>query len=214
MPTAPAPPCFLKGTLIQTPAGEKPVEDLAIGDLIATYAGEEKPIRWIGRRKFTSETGNWPAQFVPVHVKQGALGQDCPTRDLYLSPGHMVYIDGVLVPVTHLVDGKNIEPVVPKPGAAIEYLHIELDDHDLLVSDGAPTGSLRAGANKRERFGNFAEYAKLYPDDRREKPAPCAEICPSGLGRMIYDLTGRPHGCAKIAAIRKRLAELAREPVE
>lgn len=211
MPTAPAPPCFLKGTLIKTPAGEKPVEALAIGDLIATYDGKEKPIRWIGRRKFTSEAGRWPARFVPVRVKQGALGQNCPARDLYLSPGHLIFIDGVLVSVKHLVDGNNIGPIAPKLGATIEYFHIELDNHDLLVADGAPTGSLRAGPNKRERFGNFAEYAKLYPDDRREKPAPCAEICPSGLGRMIYDLTGRPHGCKKIAAIRKRLAE--REPV-
>lgn len=213
MVTAPGPPCFLKGTLIKTPVGKKPVEKLAIGDLIVTHEGEERPIRWIGSRKFTSEKGNWPARFVPVCVKQGALGPDCPARDLYLSPGHLVYIDGVLVPVKHLVDGRNIVTVTPKPGVAIEYLHIELDTHDLLVSEGAPTGSLRAGPSKRERFGNFAEYARLYPDDRREKPAPYAEIYPSGLGRMMFELAGLPHGCEKIVAIRKRLAERVRDPV-
>jgi hypothetical protein len=213
MPTAPAPPCFLKGTLIRTPAGETPVESLAIGDLIVTYDGVEKPIRWIGHRKFVLEGRKWPAQFIPVCVKQSALGPDCPARDLYLSPGHLVHIDGVLVPVKHLVDGENIVSVTPKPGAAVVYLHIELENHDLLVSEGAPTGSLRAGPGKRERFGNFAEYARLYPDDRREKPLSCCEIYPSGIGRMIYELAGLPHGCLQVAAIRRRLAERVRDRV-
>ncbi len=207
MVTAPGPPCFLSGTMILTPTGEVPVEDLAVGDEILTHAGETKAIRWIGHRRFTSERGNWPSKFVPVRVRKGALGPNAPKRDLHLSPGHMIYIDGVLVPVKHLVDGTNITPCPPQAGAAIEYFHIELDDHDLLVSDGAPTGSLRAGPHKRERFGNFAEYARLYPNDRRGKPKPYAEICPSGLGKLFAHVPGLSHGCAKVASIREKLAQ-------
>ena len=40
--------CFLKGTKIQTIAGERKVEDLAIGDLLPTVFGGERPIQWIG----------------------------------------------------------------------------------------------------------------------------------------------------------------------
>ena len=214
MVTAPAPPpCFLKGTMILTPKGEVAIERLKIGDLVTTHDGAEKPIRWIGRRRFTSEKGNWPARFVPIRVRAGALGPRSPKRDLHLSPGHMIYIDGVLVPAKYLADGENIAAVPPAAGAAIEYFHIELEDHDLLVSDGAPTGSLRAGPLKRERFGNFAEYARLYPDDRRGKPKPYAEICPSGLGAILKHIPGVPHGCPKVAAIRKRLAARALETV-
>src|SRR5438477_635081 len=40
--------CYCRGTLILTPAGEVPVEELAIGDRIVALAGEERPIRRIG----------------------------------------------------------------------------------------------------------------------------------------------------------------------
>src|SRR5690349_2289376 len=44
--------CFLKGTQILTPAGERSIDDLQIGDLIQTVRGESKPIKWIGRMRF------------------------------------------------------------------------------------------------------------------------------------------------------------------
>lgn len=207
------PPCFVAGTRILTPSGEVPVERLEIGDLVTCHDGNAKPVRWIGRRRFTGAGGTWPQAFVPVRVRRGALGPGCPHRDLLLSPGHMIYIDDVLVAVEHLVDGRSIVVETPGCGATVEYFHIELDGHDLLVSEGAPTGSLRAGPAKRERFGNFAEYDRLYPNDDRRKPAPCAPIYPSGLTRAVSRLTGKPHACRRIAAIRRTLAKRTLDPV-
>lgn len=46
---APSVPCFACGTLIATPDGERPVETLAIGDLVTTMNGTA-PVRWIGRK--------------------------------------------------------------------------------------------------------------------------------------------------------------------
>ncbi|WP_048861183.1 Hint domain-containing protein, partial [Acidisphaera rubrifaciens] len=43
--------CFRAGTRIRTPAGDVPVETLAVGDLVLTAAGAARPVRWIGRRR-------------------------------------------------------------------------------------------------------------------------------------------------------------------
>ena len=41
--------CFLKGTTIRTAAGDRKIEDLAMGDLLPTVFGGICPIQWIGR---------------------------------------------------------------------------------------------------------------------------------------------------------------------
>src|SRR5271156_4031085 len=43
--------CFLRGTYILTPGGEKPIEELAVGQHVETTNGP-LPIKWIGRRIF------------------------------------------------------------------------------------------------------------------------------------------------------------------
>jgi len=45
-------PCFARGTLIRTETGERPVEELAIGDPLPTLDGTLQRIRWIGRRAY------------------------------------------------------------------------------------------------------------------------------------------------------------------
>ncbi|MBE7190503.1 Hint domain-containing protein, partial [Jatrophihabitans endophyticus] len=42
--------CFLSGTLIATPDGERPVERLVPGDLVSVAGGVARPVRWIGTR--------------------------------------------------------------------------------------------------------------------------------------------------------------------
>jgi hypothetical protein len=45
-------PCYCRGTAILTPAGEVAVEALRIGDLVTTYAGQDRPVKWIGRHRW------------------------------------------------------------------------------------------------------------------------------------------------------------------
>ncbi|HYZ34165.1 MAG TPA: Hint domain-containing protein, partial [Crenalkalicoccus sp.] len=42
--------CFLAGTAIATPEGERAIETLAIGDLVLTAEGRAAPVRWVGRQ--------------------------------------------------------------------------------------------------------------------------------------------------------------------
>src|SRR5258708_6202490 len=50
--------CFLRGTRIETPCGEVPVEDLPIGALVETLNGP-LPVKWIGRQRFRKNSLSW-----------------------------------------------------------------------------------------------------------------------------------------------------------
>jgi hypothetical protein len=44
----------------------------------------------------------------PIHIARFALSDQYPCRDLYLSPSHSLFIDGFLIPVEMLVNGRSI----------------------------------------------------------------------------------------------------------
>jgi hypothetical protein len=43
----------------------------------------------------------------------------------------------------------------------LEYLHIELEDHDVILANGVPAETLGGNAS-REEFDNFDQYVALY----------------------------------------------------
>ncbi|MBB5689284.1 Ca2+-binding RTX toxin-like protein [Roseomonas alkaliterrae] len=157
-------PCFAEGTMILTAAGERPVETLRAGDLVATASGRGapfKPVRWIGRRRVDLAAHPRPASVAPVLVMPGALGEGTPHRPLRLSPDHAVRVGGALVPVGLLTDGRGI--VQDIACRTVTNFHVELFAHDLLVSDGAVTESFVAAGN-RQAFENAGTMAVLHAD--------------------------------------------------
>src|SRR3954451_8265590 len=91
--------CFLKGSKILTPLGDRLVEDLRIGDEVQTLAGR-KAIKWIGYNKFTKEEGRaWQDNVMPIHVARFAIDDHTPYGDLYLSPLHCLFFNEALIPV-------------------------------------------------------------------------------------------------------------------
>ena len=160
------PPCLLKGTRVSTPAGERAVEDLQIGDEVLTLSGP-KPVKWIGYDKYTKDDDRpWQAGVMPIRVVRSAIADQAPHRDLYLSPAHRVFINGVLIPVKYLVNGTTITPAAPEGIAAIEYYHVEFHTHEVVLAEGAPVESFREDASEREFFANFVEYERLYGRDQ------------------------------------------------
>jgi len=154
--------CYLCGTVIRTPDGEREITDLRIGDLVVTYSGAIKPIKWIGRRRLLREaTGVWPNAVTPIKVTRSALGVDTPQSDLFLSPGHALYLDGLLITVGSLVNGRTIVRQAPDQADALDYFQIELCDHDILYANGAATETLFAVCDRR-LFDNQVEHEALY----------------------------------------------------
>jgi hypothetical protein len=142
--------CFRAGTRVLTARGEIAVEALAVGDLVATRFGGITPVRWLGFRRIDCRAHSRPVNAWPVRVCAGAFGEDQPRRDLWLSPDHAVFIDGVLIPIRYLVNGSS---VVQHACDVVAYWHVELDRHAVLLAEGLPCESYLDTGNR----GAFAD---------------------------------------------------------
>ena len=173
-PGTAGPVCFARGTLISTDTGEQRVEDISIGDWVATLDNGWQQVRWVGWQSLTSDTMTLLPQFRPIRIRAGALGCGLPSADLVVSPQHRMLVRSliasrmfgtaeVLVPAVRLLDLPGVERV--EGAAAVDYFHILLDRHEVLVANGAAAESLHLGpiALMSMEDEARAEIAALFP---------------------------------------------------
>ncbi len=158
----PNPECFLTGTLILTENGYKAVEELRIGDLVQTADGKLEAVKWIGYQTINPEQIVHPLRGNPIQIKAGALGDNLPLRDLYVSPDHSLFIEGLLINAGALVN--DISIIKTKPLDYFTYYHVELENHCLLVAEGTAAESYLPQKENRAEYDNSAEYEELYPN--------------------------------------------------
>jgi len=170
-------PCYCPGTLILTDRGEVPVEDLVIGDSVMTMSGAARPIKWIGWRGYAGRFMQGQKDILPICVKAGAIDDNVPRRDLWISPHHAMYLDGVLIEAIDLVNGVTIAQA--EEIERVEYFHIELESHDVLIAEGSLSESYVDDDN-RGMFHNAHEYASLCSDQASGPARYCAPRCNEG----------------------------------
>lgn len=159
-------PCFVAGTLIATPDGERAAEMLLPGDLVLTQDDGPQPLRWVGSRTVPA-TG----KFAPIHIRAGTFG---PHRDLLVSPLHRVLIRDslaeilfgeaeVLVAARDLVNDRS---VTRKEGGQVEYVHLMFDRHQVVFSEGLETESYLPGPQTTDTFDPevLAEITAIFPE--------------------------------------------------
>ena len=152
--------CYLAGTKILTVAGEVSVEDLTVGDLLVTAGAGLQAVRWIGQRAYLARLVNahHRAGLMPIQISAGALADNVPARDLFVSPEHMMVLDGHLVAAHRLVNGSTITRL--EDIDVVKYFHIELDQHSVIFAEGAPSESYLDTGN-RNMFTNVLDYAEI-----------------------------------------------------
>lgn len=151
-------PCFLKNTLIRTPAGDVPVDSLAIGDAVMGADGDPLAVKWIGRRKYSGEQAQ-NAEIRPIRIKTSAFADGMPDRDLFISPSHALLIEGFHVPAGGLVNGVSIAPADAED---IEYFHVETERHSSIIANNTPAETF-IDDDSRRLFDNADEFFRLYP---------------------------------------------------
>ena len=178
-------PCFLRGTAILTPRGEVAVEDLVAGDTVVTASGAHRRLDWIGTGQVLVTPGQRTAA-TPIIVRKGALAGNVPNRDLRITKGHSLYLDGVLIPAEFLINHRTI--LWDDTARIVTIYHLELDAHDVLLANGAPAESYRDDGN-RWLFQNANTGWNQPP-----KP-PCAPVLTGGpvvdaVWRRLLDRSG------------------------
>lgn len=167
-------PCFTPGTLIATPRGEKPVEELREGDRIITRDNGIQEIRWIGHKEISGRALVNAPHLKPILIKAGSLGNGLPERDLLLSPNHRVLVanertqlyfeeNEVLAAAKHLVGSTGIHEL---DTMGTTYIHFMFDRHEVVLSNGAWTESFQPGDYSMKGIGEEqrSEIIELFPE--------------------------------------------------
>ncbi len=181
--------CFVRGSLILTEHGERPVETLKAGDWVETADNDSKQILWIeGERLSKAQLQDNP-KLLPIKISAGALGSGLPLEDLYVSPQHRVLVSSkiamrmfgkyeVLVPANKLVGLEGISVV--EDCDEVEYYHFVFDQHEIVFSNGAKAESLYTGEWALKSLSDKAieELMTIFPKLRDPKftPKPAREL--------------------------------------
>lgn len=110
-----------------------------------------------------------------------------------MSPDHAVYANDVLIPAKYLVNGSTIEQIKVD---AIDYYHVELPEHGVLLANGLEMELFLEVNGNRGFFANGGVPVILHPD--------------------LTALAWEANGCAplvvtgqKLDAVRERVNRLA-----
>ena len=185
-------PCFTAGVRLLTAKGQRPVEKIAVGDLVETADNGLQPVRWVGSRTLDAVDLAAAPELRPIRIARGALGDGLPKRDIMVSPQHRMLVrsaiaqrmfgaDEVLVAAKHLVGLAGVS--VADDVTEVTYLHLLFDRHEVVFAEGARSETLYVGAEALRSVGEAAraEILALFPQ--------LAEGADTAGARMF--LTGR-----------------------
>jgi hypothetical protein len=158
--------CFTPDTMIDTPLGRRPVQDLRPGDWVSTQDDGAQKLLWVGGRRMTGARLLAMPSLRPIRIRAGAFGLGRPDEDLIVSPYHRMLVCGaaaralfnepeVLVRACDLVNGGSVR--IEERATEAHYIHLMFETHQVIRANGFETESFHPGA----------AALNLMPDDQR-----------------------------------------------
>ena len=142
--------------------------------VITLVDGQEVPqtVTWLGHRRIDLTGHPRPETVAPIRIERDAFADDMPHRDLLVSPDHAIFVDGTLICARQLVNGTTIRQELD--WTAVDYYHVELDQHAILLAEGLPAESYIDTGNSGF-FANSDAPLVLHPDLTDEADYPTRE---------------------------------------
>ncbi|MBS1093260.1 Hint domain-containing protein [Gluconobacter wancherniae] len=120
--------CYLEGTMLLTPDGERAVESLKAGEMIS--------------------------------VREGALADGIPSRDLLVTPEQCMALDDGFIPARMLVNGMSI--IYDRTITDYNYYHVETLNHSILIAEGALSESYLDCGHRSDALMGDAQVTRLH----------------------------------------------------
>ncbi|MCB5199168.1 Hint domain-containing protein [Loktanella sp. TSTF-M6] len=205
-------PCFLAGTRITTPSGNRAIENIQPGDTVLDTQGRNHTVLWTGAKTIHLDAlcEAHYQKLVPVRISSEAMGGRAPFRDLIVSQQHRVAIRH---PATELLYG-HVDCFVPAVSlvgymanfatdlTTVTYHHILCKEHITLLANGVEAESLFLGdlLSTSMRPALRQEMALVFPELRSSDLAPTGyqTSLPSLRafeGRVLCNILAGPPKC-------------------
>lgn len=205
-------PCYVKGTMIAAKKGgterQLPIEELVEGDEVVTKEGSQI-VEFIGKRSYGGRFVAGDDMKLPICVRTGALGKNQPAQDLYVSPGHALLIDDVLIQARHLINEVNITQAASVE--RIDYFHIGLRHHAVVMANGCWAESFYDDGSIRQ-FQNASNHSSRRPisggSDEMYRPlVHCGEEVEQARREIAFRAVDLLHGFIDSITVKKRAVD-------
>lgn len=162
--------CFDEGTLISTPSGVVPIEELRVGDMVQTRDNGPQRLLWVGERRLGAAELAANPHLRPVLLQAGYFGL---ARDLVVSPQHGILLhhdtrrgSETFYRAKHLAQLPGGGARVMQGKRRVRYFHLLFEEHQVVFANGMACESLYPGP---QGYGALspaarAELATLFPD--------------------------------------------------
>jgi len=167
--------CFTDDTLILTPTGEVPIQNLRPGDQIVTRDNGVQELLWVASRSLTQQDLFARPHLRPISLAPELVGAH---KRLLVSPQHGMVMtdengDETLIRATHLARLKGGKARVAKGKRQVVYFHLMFGDHQIIYANGAPSESFYPGDQALLTLDSapLRELQALFPELGQETTA-------------------------------------------
>lgn len=182
--------CFTTGTRIRTPDGDRPIEELQVGDLVETVDGGPQPIKWIGTSHYDEAALIENPKLRPIVVSARVFGAE---RDLVVSRQHAFLLpeEDLLARAIQLVKMNVAGVRIAHGRKRVTYHHIMFEKHELIYSEGIATESMYPGPQALRALCPEAmeSLLRVFPEFKGIETRECAEAAYGPTAREMIDMS-------------------------
>jgi hypothetical protein len=126
--------CFAENSMVFTPKGEVPIQDLNQGDVVYDKNFNHQTVEFVAKRTiFPSKSIN--KYSIPYEIKQGQLGENVPNRDTIVSAAHLISHNGQMVSALKLGKAIDVDSV-------ITFYNVSVSNYSTMIVNGMVSETL------------------------------------------------------------------------